>query len=292
MNATIASRAIVACTALALIGFAANSLLCRQALLVSDMTPAMFTAWRIVSGALVLALLVLVRHGASALRGGDWRGALALAAYAIAFAHAYVELDAGIGALLLFGAVQLTMLVSARLRGEHFGALQWGGMALATLGLVAMKLPLGGSVLSWNSMAAMLFAGVAWGGYSLLGRTARSPLAHTAGNFVRAAPFALLFAAFEPLLSPAQIDAQTSLDGVGYAVASGALASGMGYAFWYAALPALRTSWAALLQLLVPVIAAIGGIALLGESCDLRLALGGIAILGGVLLALASRSPR
>jgi drug/metabolite transporter (DMT)-like permease len=292
MNPTNPSRAVAACTALALAGFAANSLLCRQALLVSEMTPAAFTAWRLASGALMLALLAFARHGASPLRSGSWRAALALFAYAIAFAHAYVELDAGIGALLLFGAVQLAMLIGARLRGERFEAGQWCGIALALFGLVAMKLPLGGAALPWSGTLAMLFAGVAWGLYSLLGRGSREPLRDTAGNFARAAPLAALFACFEPRAVIVEAALPPSWDGIGYALASGALASGLGYALWYAALPRLLASQAAVLQLLVPVIAAFGGIALLGESLDLRLALGGVAILGGVLLALVRRSPR
>jgi len=307
------ARAVAICTALALAGFAANSLLCRQALLASDLTPAAFTAWRLASGAAVLALIVLLRpaRGASAdgggdgrgahggvhrrvaLGGGDWRGALALFVYAIAFAQAYVVLDAGLGALLLFGAVQLTMLLAARLRGERFGAAQWTGIALAALGLVALKLPLGGAPPAWSATLAMLLAGAAWGVYSLLGRSARSPLQHTAGNFLRAAPLAVLFACFDPQAVPMTFaPIPHSFDGVGYAIASGALASGLGYALWYAALPALRTATAALLQLLVPVLAALGGVALLGESLDARLLIGGAAILGGVALALWPRAAR
>ena len=274
---------------LALIGFAANSLLCRQALSATDITPAAFTASRIASGALVLAAIVLARHGAQGLRAGDWRGALALFVYAIAFAQAYVALDAGVGALLLFGAVQMTMLVAARLRGERFGTWQWCGLALATLGLVAMKLPLGAVPLPWNATLAMLLAGAAWGLYSLLGRASAQPLRDTAGNFVRAAPLALLFAWFEPRAIIVEAALPLPWDGIACAIASGALASGLGYALWYAALPRLLASQAALLQLLVPVLAALGGIAFLHETPDARLLIGGGAILGGVFLALRAR---
>ena len=273
-----------ACVALALAGFAANSLLCRQALSATAIDPYAFTAWRLGSGALVLVLLALVRERGAAFRHGDWRGAIALFVYAVAFAVAYVGLQAGVGALLLFGAVQVTMLAAARLRGERFTAQQWCGFALAVAGLAAMKLPLEGIALPWSSTLAMLLAGVAWGVYSLLGRGARSPLAHTAGNFLRAAPLAVL------LLPWAAAPSQWPLDGVLLAIASGALASGVGYALWYAALPRLLASQAALLQLLVPVLAALGGIAWLDEAPDLRLLVGGAAILGGVFLALrASR---
>lgn len=303
--------------ALALAGFAANSLLCRQALLATAIEPAAFTAVRIVSGAMMLMLIAAIRLRASAADVGDagharaagiadplpagahepgragllvaghWRAALALFIYAIAFAKAYVALDAGIGALLLFGAVQLTMLLAARVRGERFGWRQWSGFALAAGGLFAMKLPLGDTASPPNTAAlAMLLAGIAWGIYSLLGRGSTEPLRDTAGNFVRAAPLALLFAWFEPTAVIVQATRPLPWDGIAYAAVSGALASGVGYALWYAALPRLLASQAALLQLMVPVIAALGGIAWLGESADARLLLGGSAILGGVALAL------
>jgi drug/metabolite transporter (DMT)-like permease len=268
---------------LALCGFAANSLLCRAALARSTIDPASFTAWRLASGAVVLALLCLARRAGSPLRHGDWRGALALGLYAIAFAYAYLALHAGVGALLLFGAVQLTMIGVGLWRGERLRARQWLGVALAGGGLAAMKLPLGGAALPWWPMLAMLAAGVAWGVYSLLGRGARAPLALTAGNFLRAAPFALAL----PWLVPHPVS--ISVEGIGYALLSGALASGLGYALWYAALPSLRATQAAALQLLVPVIAAAAGVAWLGEPTDARLLLGGAAILGGVALAVSNR---
>lgn len=268
---------------LALCGFAANSLLCRAALATTSIDPGSFTAWRLGSGALVLALLAAVARAGSPLRHGDWRSALALAAYAIAFAYAYVALHAGVGALLLFGAVQLTMIGAGLWRGERFGAVQWLGVALAAGGLVAMKLPLGGAPLPGWPVLAMLAAGVAWGVYSLLGRGAVAPLALTAGNFLRAAPLALVL----PWLVPGE--AAMSVAGIGYAVLSGAIASGVGYALWYAALPALRATRAAVLQLLVPVLAAAAGVAWLDEPLDARLLVGGAAILGGVALAVWRR---
>jgi drug/metabolite transporter (DMT)-like permease len=268
---------------LALCGFAANSLLCRAALASTSIDPASFTAWRLGSGALVLVLLAAVTRAGSPLRHGDWRSALALAAYAIAFAYAYVALHAGVGALLLFGAVQLTMIAAGLWRGERFGLVQWLGVALAAVGLVAMKLPLGGAPLPGVPVAAMLAAGVAWGVYSLLGRGATAPLALTAGNFLRAAPLALVL----PWIVPRE--ASMPIDGIGYAVLSGALASGVGYALWYAALPALRATQAAVLQLLVPVLAAAAGVAWLDEPLDARLLIGGAAILGGVALVAIRR---
>jgi drug/metabolite transporter (DMT)-like permease len=239
---------------------------------------------------LTLAAIVLARGDVRELRAGDWRGALALFVYAIAFAQAYVALDAGVGALLLFGAVQLTMLIAARWRGERFAPWQWLGLTLAALGLAAMKLPIGPVSLPWSSTLAMLLAGVAWGVNSLLGRGAVAPLRHTAGNFLRAAPLAIVFALSEAAFVRA--DAPFDRAGIGYAIASGALASGLGYALWYAALPRLLASQAALLQLLVPLLAALGGVLLLGERIDARLVLGGAAILGGVALALRRRQQR
>lgn len=235
---------------------------------------------RLASGALVLAALVALRERAFAWRAGRWSGALALFVYAIAFAGAYLRLDAGVGALLLFGSVQLTMLAAAFVRGERFGGWQWFGIALALGGLAALKLPLGGAPLPAGPTLAMVLAGIAWGLYSLLGRGAQAPLALTAGNFLRAIPFVLL------LLPFAAAPSRWPHDGVALAIASGALASGVGYALWYAALPRLLASQAATLQLLVPVLAALGGIVLLGERADIRLAIGGGAILAGVLLAL------
>jgi drug/metabolite transporter (DMT)-like permease len=274
---------IASLVALALCGFAANSLLCRAALVRGAIDPASFTAWRIVSGAAALALLCLARRAGSPLAHGDWRGALALGVYATTFAYAYIGLHAGIGALLLFGAVQLTMLGAGLWRGERLGAAQWLGVGLAAAGLGAMKLPLGGAPLPGFPMLAMLAAGVAWGIYSLLGRGARAPLALTAGNFLRAAPFALLL----PGLAPPPIVA--TAEGIGYALLSGALASGVGYALWYTALPMLRATQAAVLQLLVPVLTAAAGVTWLDEPLDARLLAGAASILGGVALAMRAR---
>lgn len=272
-------RAPAVLVALSLCGFAANSLLCRFALTRTDIDPASFTAWRLGSGALMLVLLASLRHRDAAWRRGDWRGAAALLIYAVAFSYAYVALQAGIGALLLFGAVQLTMIGAGLAQGERLRAMQWLGVAFAATGLLLLKLPIGGAALSWLPALAMLAAGVAWGIYSLLGRGAGMPLAVTAGNFARAAPVALLLLLIvpHPLRMPS--------DGVVLAIASGAIASGLGYALWYAVLPKLRASHAGLLQLLVPVLTAAAGVLLLSEPLDLRLVLGATAILGGVALA-------
>lgn len=267
-------------TALALLAFAGNSLLCRAALRDTAIDPASFTLLRIVAGALVLALLVGLRAPAQ-LRAGSWTSAAALFAYAIAFSYAYIGLSAGTGALILFGAVQASMLGWALLRGERFGAVQTLGFALAIAGLIGLLLP-GLSAPPFGAALLMLLAGIAWGVYSLRGRGAGDPTAVTAGNFLRAVPMAVAALALALLLAPdaMQIDAPGSL----YAIASGALTSGLGYAIWYRALPQLRASTAATVQLSVPVITAVAGVLLLSEPVSLRLVLASIAVLGGVAL--------
>jgi len=271
---------IAGLTALALLAFAGNSLLCRAALRDTAIDPASFTLLRIVAGALVLALLVGLRAPAQ-LRAGSWTSAAALFAYAIAFSYAYIGLSAGTGALILFGAVQASMLGWALLRGERFGAVQSLGLVLAIAGLIGLLLP-GLSAPPFGAALLMLLAGIAWGVYSLRGRGAGDPTAVTAGNFLRAVPMAGAAIAIALLLAPdaMQIDAPGSL----YAIASGALTSGLGYAIWYRALPQLRASTAATVQLSVPVITAVAGVLLLSEPVSLRLVLASIAVLGGVAL--------
>lgn len=271
---------IAGLTVLALLAFAGNSLLCRVALRDTAIDPASFTLLRIVAGALVLALLVGLRAPAQ-LRAGSWTSAAALFAYAIAFSYAYIGLSAGTGALILFGAVQASMLGWALLSGERFGAVQTLGFVLAIAGLIGLLLP-GLSAPPLGAALLMLLAGVAWGVYSLRGRGAGDPTAVTAGNFLRAVPMAALAIALAALLAPAgvQIDVPGSL----YAIASGALTSGLGYAIWYRALPQLRASTAATVQLSVPVITALAGVVLLSEPVSLRLVLASVAVLGGVAL--------
>lgn len=271
---------IAGLTALALLAFAGNSLLCRAALRDTAIDPASFTLLRVVSGALVLGLLVGLR-APRALPAGSWTSATALFAYAIAFSYAYVGLSAGTGALILFGAVQASMLGWALLRGERFSALQMLGFAVAIAGLIGLLLP-GLSAPPLGAALLMLLAGVAWGVYSLRGRGAGDPTAVTAGNFLRAVPMAGAALAVALLLVPdaVRVDASGSL----YAIASGALTSGLGYAIWYRALPQLRASTAATVQLSVPVITAVAGVVLLSEPLSLRLVLASVAVLGGVAL--------
>jgi len=268
-------------TALALLAFAANSLFCRAALRDTAIDAATFTTVRLVSGALTLWLIVMLRRGGPVL-AGDWRSAAALFVYAIAFSLAYRSLTAAAGALLLFGAVQMTMTAYGLWRGERMRRLQWLGLAVALSGLAGLLLPglsappLGGAVL-------MIAAGMAWGVYSLRGRGSGDPISATAGNFLRTVPLALACSLL--LFDMARWD----VTGAMLAVASGGLASGIGYAIWYAALPGLKASTAATLQLSVPVIATFGAIVFLDEQLTLRLVLAAVAVLGGIALVIAER---
>lgn len=271
-------------TALAMIAFAANSLLCRVALRDTAIDAVSFTSVRLVAGALTLWLIVALRSGKSGVAGG-WASAAALFAYAIAFSLAYRSLSAAAGALLLFGAVQATMIGHGLWCGERLRGGQWLGLVLALGGLAGLLLP-GWSAPPLAGAVLMIAAGIAWGVYSLRGRGAGDATGATAGNFLRAVPFALV-------LSLATLtDARWDPAGFGYAAASGAIASGIGYAIWYAALPALKAASAATVQLSVPVIAAGGGILFLGESLTLRLVLASLAVLGGIALVILERPPR
>jgi drug/metabolite transporter (DMT)-like permease len=267
-------------TLIAMLAFAGNSLLCRVALRDTAIDAGSFTSVRILSGALALWLIVSLRRQTVPQGGaGNWLSALALFAYAAAFSFAYLGLAAGTGALLLFGAVQATMIGVGLWRGERFSAVQMVGLALACLGLVGLLLP-GLSAPPATSAALMLASGMAWGIYSLRGKGAGDPTLVTGGNFLRASVPALGLA----LLGSAHARWDTA--GLAYAVASGALTSGMGYAIWYVAVRGLRATTAATVQLSVPVIAAAGGTLFLGEAISMRLLLASVAILGGIALVI------
>ena len=274
-------------TAVAMLAFAANSLLCRLALQQDRIDPASFGAVRLLAGALVLAVVMRARRQ-PVTGSGNWRSAGLLFAYVALFSFAYVSLPAGTGALILFGAVQLTMLGAGLLAGERFAPAGWLGLALASAGLAVLLLLPGAAAPSLFGAALMAGAGVAWGGYSLRGRGGGSgggdPLAATAASFVRAAPMGVLLA----LLFVRR--AHADVGGVALAIASGALTSGLGYVVWYAALRRLSALRAAVVQLSVPLIAAVGGVLLLGEAFTLRLGVSALAILGGVALVLSSRA--
>ena len=284
-------RLLVLVTGLTLIAFAANSVLTRAALAPTEdgtrlIDPVGFTWIRLASGAFVLFCLVAFRSGPSEIRrSGSWISAAALATYAVAFSWAYLSLSAGTGALILFGAVQATMIGWGIYRGERPLGLEWIGLAMAILGLVILVFP---GLSSPSPIGAMLMAvaGIAWGVYSLRGRGQARPIEATAGNFVRSLPFVTLIA----LLAWARLDGTPK--GIVLAVISGAITSGLGYVLWYTALRGLTATRAALLQLSVPVIAALGGVSLLGEALSAGLIISTLLVVGGLALAIASKSMR
>ena len=301
------STRILIFTLLAMIAFASNSLLCRVALKENSIDPATFTFLRICSGAVALWLIMSVRkkmiveRTASPLgetfssssfvarhlllRYGNWSSAAALFVYASGFSFAYTSLSAGTGALLLFGAVQATMILWGLHKGERLNSIQIVGFILAVTGFVVLVFP-GLSAPSLAGSILMLAAGVAWGIYSLRGKGERNPASATTGNFIRAVPFAaalsIVFAGWTHL----------NLAGIAYAMVSGAVTSGLGYVIWYSALPGLKTASAATVQLSVPALAATGGILLLGEPITVRYMLASVAVLGGITLVVATPHPQ
>jgi drug/metabolite transporter (DMT)-like permease len=290
-------------TLLAMIAFASNSLICRAALKQSSIDPATFTFVRIFSGALALWFLMKGRRMMivdrtatplvesfsssspithdSSLCYGNWISALTLLIYAAGFSFAYTSLSAGTGALLLFGAVQATMILWGLHKGERLDTIQIVGFIVAATGLVVLLFP-GLSAPPLIGSILMLGAGVAWGIYSLRGKGKENPVSATAGNFVRAVPFAAAVGII--FVRSAHVDAT----GVTFAIISGAITSGFGYVIWYSALPGLKAASAAIVQLSVPVLATTGGILLLGEPITLRYMLASVAVLGGIALVVAT----
>ena len=271
-------------TGLALVAFAANSVLCRLALGQGTIDAASFTAIRLVSGALTLLVVAALSKGKErSTPGGNWTSATALFLYAIAFSFAYVSLSTATGALILFPTVQMTMVVAALWWGERPRLLEWLGLSIALCGLVYLVLP-GLSAPSPLGSLLMTVAGISWGVYSLRGRGAVNPIAVTTGNFVRSVPFVLGVSLV--LLQMIQVSPKGTL----LAVASGSLASGAGYVIWYAALRGLTTTRAAAVQLSVPVLAALGGVIFLSEQISIRLVISSVTILGGLGLVLLGRA--
>lgn len=275
-------------TLLAMTAFAGNSLLCRLALQHTAIDPVSFTSLRLASGALTLWLIV--RWTQTSRSGhGNWRSAAALFVYALAFSLAYVQLSAATGALLLFGAVQATMIGHGLWTGERLRPVQGLGCIVALGGLGSLLLP-GLTTPPWGSAALMASAGLAWGIYSLRGKGSGDATRVTAGNFARTVPMAVtasLLVGVLPLGLTVSLDAWGMIN----AIASGALASGVGYAIWYSVLPSLKSVQAASVQLSVPVIAALGGILFLGETVGLRLVIASVAILGGIALVIRDKNP-
>lgn len=272
---------IIALTLLAMIAFASNSLLCRIALKHTDIDAASFTTIRLISGAVALWLIVQIRQGTNEGKG-NWLSASALFVYAAGFSFAYISLPAATGALMLFGAVQITMIGYGIWSGERLLRWQVVGLILALGGLIGLLLP-GLSAPPLYSSIMMLGAGVAWGVYSLRGRGVGDPTRVTAGNFMRAALIAVILSVL--MLNNISLNNLS----VWYAISSGAIASGIGYAIWYTALPGLKATNAATVQLSVPVIAAFGGIVFLGEPISLRLAIATVTILGGIALVILEK---
>ena len=269
-------------TAAAMVAFAANSLLCRMALGRELIDAASFASIRIAAGAVTLVLILLIRGNRTKI-APDWPGVAALFCYMVCFSFAYLSLTAGTGALLLFGAVQLTMFIAAIRGGERFTPVSWAGLGAAFTGLVYLVAP-GVAAPDPTGAVLMVTAGIAWGAYSLIGRSAGRPLLATTANFLYSVPpaigLSLLFIG----------SADVSVTGALLAIASGALASGLGYAIWYAALPGLTAGRAATVQLSVPVIAALGGVLLLSEQITLRLVVASSLTIGGIWLVLNSRN--
>ncbi len=273
-------------TALTLLAFAANSLLCRMALGAHLIDPVSFATLRLLSGALILFPLSRLTGSPSKTNSeGSWTSGLALFVYALAFSLAYISLHAGVGALILFGAVQATMIGTGLKSGEQPHPFQWLGLFTALGGLVYLVTP---GITAPDPLGALLMfmAGIAWGIYSVRGKNTAAPISSTAANFFRTLPMAAAASA----LALSSIHAQAA--GIILAVLSGSVTSGLGYVLWYRALRGLTTAQAAIVQLLVPLLAALGGIVFLGEHPSFRLAIASVLILGGVAMAVLSRTAK
>lgn len=276
---------LIITTTLALLGFAANSILTRLALSEPSIDATSFTGVRLVSGALMLLAIMVVRHRGfnhQWVLAGSWRSATLLFVYAAAFSFAYIQLETATGALILFGTVQLTMIGVSLRQGLRLKGLEQLGIVLALVSFLYLVLP-GLATPSVTGFLLMTISGLAWAGYTLAGRHSTQPLTDTTANFVRAAPLVLV------LYLPFAGDILIGSRGFWLAVASGALASGVGYALWYAALPALSRVQAGILQLLVPLLAAWGGVVFVAEPLSLRLILAAAGLLGGVALVLVRK---
>ena len=269
-------------TAFALIAFATNSVLCRLALGEGAIDAASFTTIRLVSGALVLLLVTAARNTGRATGSGNWTSAFMLFLYAATFSFAYISLNTGTGALILFASVQATMIIFAVCKGERLRLWGWLGLFVGLAGLTYLVVP-GLAAPAPAGAALMAIAGVSWGIYSLRGRRSLSPVAVTTDNFLRSTPFVIVISLifFQNL--------HMTFAGAFFAALSGGLTSAIGYVIWYAALRDHSATSAALVQLLVPVLAALGGVVLLSEALTMRLLLSSAMIIGGVALALTQR---
>jgi drug/metabolite transporter (DMT)-like permease len=268
-----------------LIAFAFNSILCRMALRGGEADAAGFTLVRIAAGAITLIVISYFAgsgKGSQIWERGNWISAFFLFAYAVCFSFAYLGLTAGTGALILFGSVQLTMVLVSLIRGEHPRSLEWIGLLMAVGGLLYLVFPKLSSPPLTSSLL-MAAAGAAWGGYTLRGRGSSSPLADTTGNFTLALPMAIIVAVVY------WSGVHLSKEGIILAVLSGAVASGIGYTVWYAALKFHSSTSSAVLQLAVPALTALGGILFLNETATTSLYIAAGLILGGILLTIFAR---
>lgn len=267
-------------TILALIAFAANSVLCRAALRDALIDPATFTSIRLISGSIILLLLVYISKSKNLSEAkGSWSSAGILFIYAATFSFAYVSLDTGTGALIVFAMVQITMITSAMINGKKMSLSEWAGVLLAFGGLVYLVFP-GVTAPSFSGLILMIASGMAWGLYSLKGKSSIDPLGDTAFNFLRTIPFVIILLLFS-------IDhVKAEPQGYTLAIISGALTSGIGYTIWYMALRGLSAVQASIVQLIVPVIAAAGGILFLSEIISIRLIVASVLILGGIAIVI------
>ncbi len=274
---------IVFLTSLALFAFAANSVLCRLALGSGAMDAASFTVIRLITGVIVLVVIATTQYKSDLIQTrGSWDASLMLFLYAVTFSYAYILLDTGTGALILFGSVQITMILLSLISGTRLQRMEWAGILVAFSGFIYLVLP-GVSAPSLSGFLLMTTAGIAWGLYTLKGRRSTNPLMDTTFNFARTIPFVIIL-----LLLTFQ-NAEISLEGVVLASLSGGLASGVGYTIWYSALKGLSSIQAAVVQLSVPIIAALGGVMIMSESITFRLLLSTSLILGGIILVIFSR---
>jgi len=282
---------IVLCTTLALLAFAGNSVLCRLALGEGAIDAASFTIIRLLSGIIVLAIILQVTRShkviiststSTSTSRGSWKASFMLFVYALTFSYAYISLETGVGALILFGSVQITMIVVGLFSGNRLHYSEWFGLIGAFSGFVYLVLP-ELTTPSLMGFILMCVSGAAWGFYTLAGRTSKSPMRDTAFNFIRTLPLVLILT-----LLTFQY-ASLSEKGILLAVLSGSIASGVGYTVWYIALGGLSTIQAAVLQLLVPVIAALGGVLFADEVFTLRLLMSSVMVLGGIMVMILGR---
>ena len=274
---------IIILTGLALIAFAANSVLCRLALGERTIDASSFTVIRLLSGAMVLLAIISIKSNKTdSFTKGSWSAGLLLFLYAITFSFAYITLDTGTGALILFGSVQITMILLSLISGDRLHITEWAGVTIAFIGFVYLILP-GVTTPSAIGFLLMIVAGIAWGIYTLKGRSSDDPLMDTAYNFLRTLPLVIILAIITVK------NAHYSYQGVLLAVLSGGITSGIGYAIWYIALGGLSATQAAVVQLLVPVIAAFGGIIFVSEAVTIRLTVSATMILGGILMVVLGR---